>query len=345
MRSKWLTHRYGMDLHAARPVAGVARRRGCSSFRKPSEDSQRLDMGNTFGSYDGWEPWYEMHDADLVKLERLLAKHGSHWINHANERGDTLIHAAAKSGQRDRCEFLLRHGSQHSPTSLCGTPAQVADAAGHKELAEWLHQTQPAVLFLDIDGVLNSQESRRAGDDQRVPGQKLYMSQLPTEAMLANLAHVARAAGPLRICLSSTWRCSPDTRAAVVEALRSVGLALAGDTPDFETICQGDRVDEIIHALWEHSARGYDTLPWVVLDDMDLLAMNSKLDSASFVRIDDAVGLTRAKADEVIAKLQAKRAVLRQHNFFVSGCPAADHPWVSPWSFRLGSTKVHQSSV
>ena len=37
--------------------------------------------------------------------------------------------------------------------------------------------------------------------------------------------------------------------------------------------------------------------------------MNTKLTDAHFVRTDDAVGLTRAKADEAIAKLQARNAV------------------------------------
>ena len=289
-------------------------------------------MGNVFGSYDGWEPWYKMHTTDLAQLERLLAQHGSEWVRHSDEHGETLIHHAARLGHREICEYLLRHGSAHSPLSLRGTPAQVAEAVGHKELATWLHNSQPAILFLDIDGVLNSQASRRTGDAQRVPGQELYMSQLPTEEMLANLADVARAAGPLQIVLSSTWRCSPDTRAAVVEALRSVGLTLAGDTPELEASCRGDRVDEIISALHRHSTSGRDCLPWVALDDMDLMAMNTKLDSASFVRTDDAVGLTRAKTDEAIAKLQAKRAVLRQRNFFVT--PPDDYPWVSPWSGR-----------
>ena len=168
--------------------------------------------------------------------------------------------------------------------------------------------SQPAVLFLDIDGVLNSQASRRAGGDALEQGElPTFESQLPTAEMLALLAEIARAA-PLRIVLSSTWRCKPDTRAAVVESLRTVGLELSGDTPELEALCRGDRVDEILACL-----PASERPPWVVLDDMDLLAMNTKLTDAHFVRTDDAVGLTRAKADEAIAKLQAQRNVRRYY--------------------------------
>ena len=173
----------------------------------------------------------------------------------------------------------------------------MGNAFGHRRA-----HSQPAVLFLDIDGVLNSQASRRAGGDALEQGElPTFESQLPTAEMLALLAEIARAVAPLRIVLSSTWRCKPDTRAAVVESLRTVGLELSGDTPELEALCRGDRVDEILACL------SVQRPPWVVLDDMDLLAMNTKLTDAHFVRTDDAVGLTRAKADEAIAKLQAQR--------------------------------------
>ena len=178
----------------------------------------------------------------------------------------------------------------------------MGNAFGHRRA-----HSQPAVLFLDIDGVLNSQASRRAGGDALEQGElPTFESQLPTAEMLALLAEIARAAAPLRIVLASTWRCKPDTRAAVVESPRTVGLELSGDTPELEALCRGDRVDEILACL-----PASERPPWVVLDDMDLMAMNTKLTDAHFVRTDDAVGLTRAKADEAIAKLQAQRNARR----------------------------------
>lgn len=113
--------------------------------------------------------------------------------------------------------------------------------------------------------------------------------------------------------------------------LRSVGLVLSGDTPDFEATFSGDRGDEIVAALREQSCGGRDCLPWVALDDMDLVAMNSRLCDASFVRTDDAVGLTRAKADEAVRKLQAQRELLSRPRG--SGAPSlSEHPWVAPWA-------------
>ena len=213
--------------------------------------------------------------------------------------GVFLIHTAAQAGQRQSCECLLQHGSPHAPrTAVRGeTPAQLAAAAGHGELAEWLSASMPAVLFLDVDGVLNSQESRA-----------LDPSHMPSADALANLGHIASTAGPLRVVLSSTWRLDAEPRLRLSDALRGIGIELAGDTPDLET--SGDRVDEIISSLWETSSSGRDILPWLAIDDMDLLYMNPKLRSDAFVRTDDRVGLTRAKAEEAVEKLTKQRQAL-----------------------------------
>ena len=72
----------------------------------------------------------------------------------------------------------------------------MGNAFGHRRA-----HSQPAVLFLDIDGVLNSQASRRAGGDALEQGElPTFESQLPTAEMLALLAEIARVA-PLRIVL------------------------------------------------------------------------------------------------------------------------------------------------
>ena len=192
------------------------------------------------------------------------------------------------AGGSSRTTIAVKVGAPTAPPPTAPTPLR-----------------SPPIIFLDIDGVLNSQASRRAGGDALEQGElPTFESQLPTADMLALLAEIARSS-PLRIVLSSTWRCKPDTRAAVVESLRTVGLELSGDTPELEALCRGDRVDEILACL------SVERPPWVVLDDMDLLAMNTKLADANFVRTDDAVGLTRAKADEAIAKLHAQRDTRR----------------------------------
>lgn len=165
-------------------------------------------MGNAFSRWrDPWEPWLAMHGpCDLARLEQLLAKHGDDWLSHSGADGEMLIHEAARRGEQARCEYLLKRGSPHSPISAFGeTPATLAQKAGHAQLAEWLHRTQPAILFLDIDGVLNSQASRRAGAAELADGEMPdFESQLPTDEMLSHLAAISTEAGPLRIVLSST---------------------------------------------------------------------------------------------------------------------------------------------
>lgn len=238
----------------------------------------------------------------LLQEQRTVSSRDQQWNLAQDDNGADgvfLIHTAAQAGQRQSCECLLQHGSPHAPrTAVRGeTPAQLAAAAGHGELAEWLSASMPAVLFLDVDGVLNSQESRA-----------LDPSHMPSADALANLGHIVSTAGPLRVVLSSTWRLDAEPRLRLSEALRGIGIELAGDTPDLET--SGDRVDEIISSLWETSSSGRDILPWLAIDDMDLLYMNPKLHPDAFVRTDDRVGLTRAKAEEAVEKLTKQRQAL-----------------------------------
>ena len=277
-------------------------------------------MGNLLYSALHDSPWDKAYVAartgDLAKLTRQIDSDDTGWSHTADEYNETIIHAAARGGHRHVCEYLLAHGSPHSPRLLFGgqeTPAQIAEKCGHHELAAWLHRTQPAALFLDIDGVLNSRASRSKGcdgeDGDAAAGGRPRKSHLPTEAALACLQRIEREAGPLRIILSSTWRLDDAPRAAVEQALHTIGLTLAGSTPDLESRAAGDRVDEI---EWVLRYSGED-LPWVVLDDLDLVAMNpGKLSHKNFVRTDDAVGLTTEKADHVITKLRAQRNSLRE---------------------------------
>jgi hypothetical protein len=151
-------------------------------------------------------------------------------------------------------------------------------------------QAEPAtLLFLDIDGVLNSQQTREGGDH------------MPAEALLDTLARVVHAASAC-IVLSSTWRLEEHTNRAVQLALACHQLRLIGSTPDLAIY--GDRVDEILS--WIRTHPEHRVRAWVALDDMDLTAMNPKLDAAHFVRTDDTVGLTDQKADEAIRKLAAQ---------------------------------------
>lgn len=150
-----------------------------------------------------------------------------------------------------------------------------------------------SIIFLDVDGVLNSKVSRDTGDH------------LPASEPLDNLVHIISSVHAGTIVLSSTWRLDSLQRNALAHVLASVGLAFISATPDFSVSCKGDRVDEILSWLETHCKDG--NRPWVALDDLDLLLMNPKLRPPHFVRTRDSIGLTRENADEAIRLLQAQR--------------------------------------
>ena len=149
-----------------------------------------------------------------------------------------------------------------------------------------------AIIFLDVDGVLNSRVTRERGDHW------------PDQTMLSHLRALVAGAGGAGVVLSSTWRLDESLRAAVATALAEHGLSVDGCTPDFETPATGDRVDEIFAWLRKHRA---DATPWLALDDIDLVALNGKLPHTHFVRTKDSVGLTASLADECVAKLRAQQ--------------------------------------
>mmetsp|Transcript_52428 Transcript_52428/g.120508 ORF Transcript_52428/g.120508 Transcript_52428/m.120508 type:complete len:178 (-) Transcript_52428:235-768(-) len=163
-------------------------------------------------------------------------------------------------------------------------------------IRQWF-STQPpdtappvALLFLDIDGVLNSQQTREDGDH------------MPSAVLLDNLAEIVRTTGA-QIVLSSTWRLETYSTHAVEHALGTRRLALLGSTADLTS--RGDRVDEIFDWMSTHDEVVVKS--WIAIDDMDLMKMNPKLDSDHFVRTDDASGLTREKVEEAVSKLYQQR--------------------------------------
>ena len=63
----------------------------------------------------------------------------------------------------------------------------------------------------------------------------------------------------------------------------------------------GDRPDEIFEYITKNNLQNN---PWVAIDDMDMVEMNSNLSPNNFCRTDDYKGLTIEKAYEVIEKLR-----------------------------------------
>ena len=195
------------------------------------------------------------------------------------------------------------------------------------------------VVFLDVDGVLNSDETRArrhnatvraeagadAGGGRRCPPVRLIGASgvgggcdEPDDELLGHACRAIVATGA-QVIVSSTWRLVPGKREELRRALAARGVALSGATPDLENRCLGDRVDEIAAWLREKAAgdgcgdgcgnrSGSKTIVWVAIDDLDLAAMNPSLAEEHFVRTSGARGLTHELADEVVRKLRAQIA-------------------------------------
>eukprot|EP00929_Paragymnodinium_shiwhaense_P114952 TRINITY_DN83503_c0_g1_i1.p1 TRINITY_DN83503_c0_g1~~TRINITY_DN83503_c0_g1_i1.p1 ORF type:complete len:188 (+),score=49.82 TRINITY_DN83503_c0_g1_i1:111-674(+) len=161
-------------------------------------------------------------------------------------------------------------------------------------------QEHRCILFLDIDGVMNSKRSRKLKFDAASGTMKLHDA--PTEQALEQLRHIAHETC-CEIVLSTTWRLVPEKLSQLDELLLKHDLKLLGSTPDLEMNGLGDRVDEILQWLKEEQASGREVDAWLSLDDLDLLAMNPRLCSENFVRVDDSVGLSRENAEEAVQKL------------------------------------------
>ena len=172
------------------------------------------------------------------------------------------------------------------------------------------------IVFLDVDGVLNTEDTRcRIGGD------------LDRE-LIGHLLHIVRST-KAAIVLSTTWRLTPGLEQRVRRALVTQGIPdPIGATPDLSLT--GDRVDEILQWLADNAeaeaararsrprsrsraqapgqAQAQAGAAFVAIDDLALTQMNSRLSEHHFVRTSDAEGLTLAKADEAIRKLQAQLA-------------------------------------
>ena len=149
------------------------------------------------------------------------------------------------------------------------------------------------IVFLDVDGVLNTQSSRE--DD---------VNHLPAQEFLQNLKFLVDST-QCKIILSSTWRLSDYKRSQLDHVFLQYGLAINGATPDLEKTARGDRVDEIFLWLEMHAAKSEHVQAWVAVDDMDLLRQNPRLKEENFVRTSDEKGFNLPKMEEALQKLLA----------------------------------------
>lgn len=129
------------------------------------------------------------------------------------------------------------------------------------------------ILFLDVDGVLNSTRSRSF----------LALS----KGALRRLRSIVEQTG-CKIVVSSTWRKHEFSRVRLRKTLRYKGLEIYDITPDFsrgsigERGCRGDEIQEWLD-------RHPETTAYCILDD-DSDMLDSQL--RNFVQTDMDYGLT-----------------------------------------------------
>ena len=187
-----------------------------------------------------------------------------------------------------RAYFLFQSCSSKNILETMGMCAFTAARGSYDDLCE-------PIIFLDVDGVLNSVETRLekstgAGWDRPYP------------TLLDNLQNVVEES-KAKVVVSSTWRLEPDKMEELMAFLTARNIHVLGQTGDF-SCGRGDRVDEIFD--WLSSNRHNTQVSWVTIDDLNLLAMNPKLTEEHMVRTSDSTGLTAVLAQEAIDKLLAQ---------------------------------------
>jgi hypothetical protein len=168
-----------------------------------------------------------------------------------------------------------------------------------------------AVIFIDVDGVLN-------GDGQPDDTDCLYPFG-HEELMRANYLVLSRQRvlrfavlveqSCAMVVLSSSWRLDPVPRAALLAAFEEVGIASRvhpTDTSDLVGVSDGVypagvRADEIQEWLERHG----NIDRWIALDDMPMAAQAPELLTGHFVCTEASEGLTEADAFEARSLLES----------------------------------------
>ena len=156
------------------------------------------------------------------------------------------------------------------------------------------------VIFLDVDGVLNSLST-----SERSPEGWTGVD----DVNLCQLARIVRKTGAV-IVLSSTWKDmwhpdAPEKNAPdftyLLQKLRKYDLALLDKTPGESSAYRGREIIDWI------ATNKKEIESFVVLDDIWFFDFNSKMLSGRIVRTSFAGGgLTERRANEAIAVLNGK---------------------------------------
>ena len=172
----------------------------------------------------------------------------------------------------------------HSPVARRGGPRLSLGFGFKPDNSEQIRHARK-LLFLDVDGVLNTEYCR--------PRDAIHSK------LLKRLGEVVHYSGT-KIILSSTWRLHPQYRMKLLSRLESVGvdrLAVLDDTPQLPLKmgrwppAESNRAEEI--AEWIRTANVRPDLIWVAVDDLDVMnSPHGPLFDGHFVRTSRESGLS-----------------------------------------------------
>lgn len=121
------------------------------------------------------------------------------------------------------------------------------------EIIKWYPQSIIKVIFLDIDGVLNSKKD-------------IYDLDLRTEYHMDLLQKIVQET-KAKIVLSSTWRKEITLlKEVLIPKLEKRGLEIMSFTPVLSTDCRGDDIREWLN-LASNPRHGYGVYKFAILDD------------------------------------------------------------------------------
>lgn len=152
------------------------------------------------------------------------------------------------------------------------------------------------LIFLDVDGVLNSTTYWKSLDEE----EKYSMFHLDRNA-IKKLKRIVDKTGA-EIVVSSTWRKFNEDMQMLVTRLSAYGLSVMGKTP---VLYNKERGDEI--SAWFESNPDFKDAVYVILDDD--ADMNVHMDR--LVKTDYRYGLTDSKAEKAIEMLNEEQG---EHN-------------------------------
>eukprot|EP01083_Nonionella_stella_P141399 435579_1 len=155
------------------------------------------------------------------------------------------------------------------------------------------------VIFLDVDGVLNSLEFTPVQDITCTDD--LYVIEEAKLKLLKQIVDKTKS----NIVISSTWRNNQKQLAKLSNMLNKYGMHYMDCIPHLHDKHK-NRTHEIEMFLHNHSNNETPISKWIAIDDMDLMRLNSNLMQNHFVHTTQQYGLTQDHANFAIKLLNSK---------------------------------------